>query len=84
MTFSDTIHKIFEAFNHPLPGYEAHIEMAPYRKKVELNFENNKPKIASTILLLYPKDNDIYFCLIQRTEYEGTHSKHTTMPIGRK
>ena len=83
MTFSDTIHKIFEAFNNPLPGYEAHIEMAPYRKKVELNFKNNKPKIASTLLLLYPKENDIYFCLIERTEYEGTHSKQISFPGGR-
>jgi len=83
LTFSDTIHKIFEAFNNPLPGYKAHIEMAPYRKKVELNFENNKPKIASTLLLLYPKDNDIYFCLIERTEYEGTHSKQISFPGGR-
>jgi len=83
LTFRDTIHKIFEAFNNPLPGYEAHIEMAPYRKKVELNFKNNKPKIASTLLLLYPKENDIYFCLIERTEYEGTHSKQISFPGGR-
>ena len=83
MTFRDTIYEIFEAFNSPLPGYEAHIEMAPYRKKVELNFEKNKPKIASTLLLLYPKDNDIYFCLIERTEYKGTHSKQISFPGGR-
>ena len=83
MTFRDTIYEIFEAFNSPLPGYEAHIEMAPYRKKVELDFEKNEPKIASTLLLLYPKNNDIYFCLIERTEYKGTHSKQISFPGGR-
>ncbi len=83
MIYSELIHEIFEAFNHPLPGYEAHLELAPYRKKVELNIEKNKPKIASTLLLVYPNNNEIYFCLIERQTYQGTHSNQISFPGGK-
>ena len=83
MTFSNLINKIYDAFNQHLPGFEAHLELAPYRQKVEQNLKKNNPKIASTLLLLYPSESDIYFCLIERTEYEGTHSKQISFPGGR-
>ena len=83
MIFKETIHELFEAFNRPLPGFEAHLELAPYRKKVELNIKKNNPKIASTLLLLYPNHNDIYFCLIERQTYKGTHSNQISFPGGK-
>ncbi|MDG2343374.1 MAG: CoA pyrophosphatase [Flavobacteriales bacterium] len=83
MTFKETIHELYESFNRPLPGFEAHLELAPYRKKVELNIKKNNPKIASTLLLLYPNHNDIYFCLIERQTYKGTHSNQISFPGGK-
>ena len=83
MTFKETIHELYEAFNRSLPGFEAHLELAPYRKKVELNIKKNNPKIASTLLLLYPNNNDIYFCLTERQTYKGTHSNQISFPGGK-
>ena len=83
MIFKEIIHELYEAFNRPLPGFEAHLELAPYRKKVELNIKKNNPKIASTLLLLYPKHNDIYFCLTERQTYKGTHSNQISFPGGK-
>ena len=83
MDFKSTILEIFESFNKPLPGYQAHLELAPYGNKSELNFKEKNPKIASTLLLLYPKDYEIFFCLIERQEYEGTHSNQISFPGGK-
>jgi len=83
LDFKSTIFKIFESFNNPLPGYQAHKELAPYRNKSELNFSGKNPKIASTLLLLYPKDYETFFCLIERQEYEGTHSNQISFPGGK-
>jgi len=83
LDFKSNILKIFESFNKPLPGYQAHKELAPYRNKSELNFSGKNPKIASTLLLLYPKDYEIFFCLIERQEYEGTHSNQISFPGGK-
>ncbi len=84
MIFKEIIHELYEAFNRPLPGFEAHLELAPYRKKVELNIKKNNPKIASTLLLLYPKHKDIYFCLTERQTYKGTHSNQISFPRWKK
>jgi 8-oxo-dGTP pyrophosphatase MutT (NUDIX family) len=83
LDFKSTILEIFESFNKPLPGYQAHVELAPYRNKSEFNFKEKNPKIASTLLLLYPKDYEIFFCLIERQEYEGTHSNQISFPGGK-
>ena len=83
MDFKIRINKIFQAFDLPLPGKQAHKELAPYRNEIELDFKNKNPKIASTLLLIYPKDEDTFFCLIERQEYEGTHSNQISFPGGK-
>ena len=57
--------------------------MAPYRNEIELDFKNKNPKIASTLLLIYPKNKSLFFCLIQRNEYKGTHSNQISFPGGK-
>ena len=59
------IENIIEKLKQPLPGLSAHLELAPYRNEIELDFKNKNPKIASTLLLLYPKDGETFFCLIE-------------------
>ena len=83
MDFKIRINKIFQAFDLPLPGKQAHTELAPYRNEIELDFKNKNPKIASTLLLIYPKDGETFFCLIERQEYEGTHSNQISFPGGK-
>ena len=83
MDFKIRINKIFQAFDGPLPGKKAHKELAPYRSEIELDFKNKNPKIASTLLLIYPKNGETFFCLIERQEYEGTHSNQISFPGGK-
>jgi 8-oxo-dGTP pyrophosphatase MutT (NUDIX family) len=83
LDFKFKINKIFKAFDLPLPAKEAHKEMAPYRNEIELDFKNKNPKNASTLLLIYPKDGETFFCLIERQEYEGTHSNQISFPGGK-
>jgi 8-oxo-dGTP pyrophosphatase MutT (NUDIX family) len=77
------IENIIEKLKQPLPGLSAHLELAPYRNEIELDFKNKNPKIASTLLLIYPKDGKTFFCLIERQEYEGTHSNQISFPGGK-
>ena len=77
------IENIIENLKQPLPGKEAHKELAPYRNEIELDFKNKNPKIASTLLLIYPKNDSLFFCLIQRNEYKGTHSNQISFPGGK-
>ena len=83
MDFKIRINKIFQAFYLPLPGKQAHRELAPYRNEIDLDFKNKNPKIASTLLLIYPKNGETFFCLIERQEYEGTHSNQISFPGGK-
>ena len=55
------IENIIENLKQPLPGKEAHKELAPYRNEIELDFKNKNPKIASTLLLIYPKNDSLFF-----------------------
>ena len=77
------IENIIKKLKQPLPGKEAHKELAPYRNEIELDFKNKNPKIASILLLIYPKNDSLFFCLIQRNEYEGTHSNQISFPGGK-
>ena len=83
MDFKTRINIIFQAFDLPLPGKQAHKELAPYRNEIELDYKNKNPKIASTLLLIYPRDGKTFFCLIERQEYEGTHSNQISFPGGK-
>ena len=77
------IENIKEKLKQPLPGKEAHKELAPYRNEIELDYKNKKPKIASTLLLIYPKNDSLFFCLIHRNEYRVTHSNQISFPGGK-
>lgn len=65
---------------------EAHLKMAPEDRKIALentDFKNVKPKLASVLMLLYPKDNQAHLVLILRNSYEGVHSSQVAFPGGK-
>ena len=68
-------------------GLDAQLLMAPYRKE---HLRNNKwlipdnPKIAAVQILLYTKQESIYFPLMKRTEYNGPHSGQISLPGGKQ
>ncbi|MFZ5553273.1 MAG: NUDIX hydrolase [Bacteroidota bacterium] len=69
----------------PLPGEAAHALMAPYRKASSLvSAEGKNPRLSAVMMLLYPKNEELFVVLIKRNEYEGTHSAQVSFPGGRK
>ena len=76
---------VIEALKKPLPGHVAHAELAPYRKSNAHYLKDIKPKLASTLVLLFPDKHDIlHFVLIKRPQYNGVHSNQYALPGGKK
>ena len=76
---------VIEALKKPLPGHVAHAELAPYRKSNAHYLKDIKPKLASTLVLLFPDNNNIlHFVLIKRPQYSGVHSNQYALPGGKK
>lgn len=69
-----------------LLGMEAHLKMAPEDRKIALentDFKYVKPKLASVLMLLYPKNKQAHLVLILRNSYEGVHSSQVAFPGGK-
>ncbi len=69
----------------PLPGMEAQMKMAHAERR--LNTTHIKiPANAlhgAVLILLYEEDEQIFFPLIERPEYDGVHSGQLSLPGGR-
>lgn len=71
----------------PLPGAVAQHEMAAVERLEELQnklLKTKKPKHAAVMMLIYPKDNEAYFALIERMVSTGAHSGQIAFPGGRR
>ena len=76
---------VIEALKKSLPGHVAHAELAPYRKSNAHYLKDIKPKLASTLVLLFTdKNNILHFVLIKRPQYNGVHSNQYALPGGKK
>lgn len=81
----DFITKFTKRIELGLPGAVAHKRMAPAQRVIEIFDESNYPNAekASVLMLLYPNQQDIFFALIQRPVYDGTHGGQVSFPGGR-
>jgi len=79
--FTDFFRNLKEELKKDLPGEKAHVKMAPgirdYFKPTE------KTRKAGVLILLYPKNKELYVAFIQRTEYNGPHSGQISFPGGK-
>jgi 8-oxo-dGTP pyrophosphatase MutT (NUDIX family) len=51
----------------------------------QISFESpGRPKIGSVLLLLYPKDGQIFLPLMKRPDYDGTHGGQVSFPGGKR
>ena len=67
-----------------LLGESAHLEMTPYRNDVAKSLNHKKePRQSAVAILLFDKNNQTECILIQRPEYEGTHSAQIAFPGGK-
>ena len=85
MKFELFLNKIHQAAAINLPGIVAHLKMAPPEREMmmqNINFEQFNPKIASVMMLFYPKNNETYLALIKRNSY-GVHSSQIAFPGGK-
>lgn len=80
------IKKIFNELKSELPGLSSHIKMTPYQRKSakEAIDSNLNPRIAAVLILIYQKDESIFFVLIKRKDYDGHHGGQVSFPGGKK
>lgn len=73
-----------DRLSKPLPGAEAQRIMMP-KESTEARFDLNRNdvRLGGVMVLLYPKDNDIYLPLTQRHDYGGTHGGQVSFPGGK-
>ena len=71
----------------PTLGLKAQLKMAPPQRfgtmKTLLTIPENV-RYAAVMMLLYPIEGELHFCLIQRTNYAGKHSGQISFPGGKK
>ena len=69
----------------PLPGKEAQYRMAPLERRLMKEFipEGLQPRLGSVLILFYPEAGKIRTVLMQRPDYEGTHSGQISFPGGK-
>ncbi|MDY6800233.1 MAG: CoA pyrophosphatase [Bacteroidota bacterium] len=79
--YKDFFNQLKEEFKRELPGELAHKKMAPNVRK--LFNTSAKRRNAGVLILLYPKNNQLYTVCIKRTEYEGAHSGQISFPGGK-
>ncbi len=67
-----------------MPGQVAHKKMAQFGRKFDFNHAN-PPKSAGVMILLYPKNEKIYFALIQRQGHpKDPHQYQISLPGGKQ
>lgn len=81
MIFETDLSKLEQRFLLPLPGKEAQFRLAPsFRPSMD---ESGAIQEAGVIILLYYKNNELHFPLIERPVYNGAHSGQISFPGGK-
>jgi 8-oxo-dGTP pyrophosphatase MutT (NUDIX family) len=79
--FTDFFENLKNELKKDLPGEKAHIKMAPGIR--DYFKPNTKSRKAGVLILLYPKNQELYVAFIRRTEYNGPHSGQISFPGGK-
>ena len=85
MDYQLFINRLKKNSSENLPGWNAHVHMAPpYRKNLTYEeVSTYKPKIASVLILVQEKNGEICFPVTVRNSYEGVHSDQVSLPGGK-
>lgn len=85
MKFDLFLNKIHQAATIELPGILSHQKMMPAKRELllqNIDFKTVKPKVASVMMLFYPKNETTYLALIKRNSF-GVHSSQIAFPGGK-
>ena len=68
-----------------LPGPQAHelLRAKPVGQFIPKFEHKASPRLGSVLILLYPENDSIFFPLIKRPDYLGTHSGQISLPGGK-
>jgi 8-oxo-dGTP pyrophosphatase MutT (NUDIX family) len=70
-----------EQLGKPLPGEAAQLKMVPtYRHLIPLN---TKDSDAGVMILIYPKEENLYTVFMKRPDYPGAHGGQISFPGGK-
>ncbi|MCI4666985.1 MAG: CoA pyrophosphatase [Bacteroidia bacterium] len=81
----DIIDKLKRSFENPLPGLDAHLEMAPplFHKFTKTMKIPENAREAAVLLLLYVDNGKLYIPFMRRTEDGRVHGGQISFPGGR-
>jgi len=74
--------RIAKLLKKPLPGRHAQLKMAPVLRTEKTSDRDTRE--AGVLILLYPRDGELYTVLIQRPVYQGVHSGQISFPGGKQ
>src|SRR6056297_719193 len=81
--FTTESHKrIAKLLKKPLPGPHAQSKLAPLERYEKTSDRDTRE--AGVLILLYPRDEQLYTVLIQRPLYQGVHSGQISFPGGKQ
>lgn len=82
----DLVSSIQQALSQPLPGMDAQFRMANIDRPILSIDEilNKNPRFAAVQILMFPKEETLNFIMIERQDYDGTHSGQMAFPGGKK
>lgn len=72
------------ALQGPLPGWEAQIQMASKYGKASRTKVPDNPREGGVLALLYPKEEILHMCFMERSRDGGVHSGQVSFPGGKK
>lgn len=80
MKESLNLNRLKESLLNDLPGEEAQLRMSPTFRD---SFNHaTEPVKAAVLILMYPRNGQIYIVFIKRNEYDGPHSGQVSLPGG--
>jgi len=83
VSFSQFTESLARRLAQPLPGLDAHRQMASATRIRLLNQPNERTRKSAVLVLFYPFLGEIHLPLILRPAYEGIHGGQVAFPGGR-
>jgi len=86
MNWDTFLNDLKERLSMPLPGMKVQLNMSPLGRLTRFTryLKIKNVKNSGVLILLFPKDNSLFFILTQRPKYEGTHSGQVCLPGGKQ